>query len=488
MNWIPAKAAKFLNSPIVKNSGWGLMSNIVQVLFVCIFFSIVARKFTTDEFAKFLISTTIYQIVAAFSSMGLGQWFIRQYVEEIDRSTLINKYLKTQSLLGIAFYVINIVIAYMLYADNNIRVLCVILGVNIIFDNLINALKSLNIAEHRQNKTAPILILDGFLKLLLGICLLFTPFSPVVLAVLLIAVRLFSLGFFIKIGTSGNVSLRKLLLVKISYEDLKNLISRNWQFMVIGSISIVYWRMGNIIISKTLTMVNIAEYEISFRVFSLLQIVPLVVSASIFPQLVKYANQKDPKELKYFYNSIFLIAAVFSILCYAFTFSFSGIILSFAFGRGYPGATLCLQQMSLSLLFIPTVLLQANLIVAIKLEKLDMWLNIGSLLVYITLCTLGLHFIRSLSIVNFSIFISFFVFHLFQDIILIRKKLTSVLHSTLFYIILISVVLIYQFITNYLNSYLCFVLLLMSTSILMFILMAYRKQEHLESELLKIIN
>jgi O-antigen/teichoic acid export membrane protein len=479
MSWLKGKLAVVLNSSLIRNSGWGLLSNVIQVTFVCIFFSIVARKFPTDEFAKFLIATTVYQIVASFSSMGLGQWFIRQYVIESGKLDITSKYLKTQSFLGIVFYVINIALAYILYPDPQIRILCIVLGVNIIFDNLITAIKSLNIAEYQQSKTAPILMIDGFLRLVVGLVLLCIPFSVTTMALLLITVRILTVGLFIKIGTSNSVTLSQLWIAKISTENLKVLILKNWQFMVIGSISIIYWRMGNIIISKMLTLVNVAEYEIAFRIFSLLQIVPLVVSASVYPQLIRYFNEKNYSELKYFYHNVFIMATIFSVLCYAFTFSFSGIIIPLVFGKGYPGSVLCLQQMSLSLLLIPTVLLQANLIVAIKLEKLDMWFNISSLLVYAVLCIVGLHFYRSLTVINYAIMISFIVFHLCQDFILVKKNLSSVLSIGLFYGCLAVLVVLYQSSSKYLNPFLNFSLLIILMIIILVFVMIIRKRNHL---------
>jgi len=448
--------SKILQSPLVKNSAWGIISNVCQVLFVSAFFAIVARKFSPDEFGQFLISTTVYQLVAAFSSMGLGQWFIRQYAQEEDQLLLTGKFLKTQIGLGLLFYLVNIAFAYLVYSDPHIRVLCLILGTNIIFDNFIYAIRSLNIAEHRQNKTATIFAIDGFLKLIIGCLLFIYPFSSVTLACLLILVRILTLSLFIKVGSSNSISLKALWKAPISLEDLKILILKNWQFIVIGSISIIYWRIGNIIISKFLSLSNVADYEIAFRIFSIPQILPIVASATIYPQFIKYVNENDYTGLKKFYKTIATVYSLFAILSYAFIYSFSDLIITLAFGNGYPGAAQCLREMFLTFLFLPTVLLQANLIVAVGFEKLDMWCNITSLLVNVVACLIGLHYIQSLSVVNYSILFSFVVFHILQDIFLVQKKITTLTHSLLFYITLASFVLLYHFLMVRINPYLVF--------------------------------
>jgi O-antigen/teichoic acid export membrane protein len=438
------KQTKFLQSSLVKNSAWGIVSNILQILFICAFFAIVARKYNSGEFARFLVSTSVYQIVAAFSSMGLGQWFIRQYVLEDDKLTFTGKFLKTQIGLGLLFYVVNLVLAFIIYSDVQIRLLCIILGTNIIFDNLINAIRSLNIAENEQRKTAAILVIDGFLKLVSGCLLFIHPFSVVTLSVIMIVARVLTLSLFIKLGSSNNINLRFLWKAKISIDDLKQLIIKNWQFIIIGSISIIYWKMANIIISKTLALSSVADYEIAFRIFSVLLILPIVASSTIYPQFIKHFNKGNHAALTRLYRMVFFIYTLFAILSYTFVYSFSGWILPLAFGKGYPGSVLCTQQMFLTFLILPTVLLQANLIVAIGSEKMDMWFNIISLIINVIGCFVGLYFVRELSVINYSVFFSFLVFHILQDVLLIRKKITTVMHCIAFYIALLLLIVIYH--------------------------------------------
>ncbi len=458
MNWINKKG-KFgvLGSSLIKNSAWGIFSNILQTLFVGLFFAIIARKYNSSEFAQFLIATTVYQIVAAFSSMGLGQWFIREYVVAVDRLELTSKFLKTQIGLGFIFYLINIVLAYLIYPDGQIRLLCIILGTNIIFDNLINAIRSLNVAESNQKKTATILVIDGFLKLLIGCLLFINPFSAVTLSVFLIGVRILTLSLFIRLGSSDSIDLRLLWHAKIAYDDLRKMILKNWQFIVIGSISVIYWRIGNIIISKFLSLQDVADYEIAFRFFSVLQILPIIASATVFPQFRKYFNEGNLHSLRRFYQNLFVAYVMISVIAYAFIYSYSDILIPLIFGNGYLGSIVCLQQMFLTFLVLPTVLLQANLIVAIGLEKLDMWYNIIGLIINILGCVIGLYLFKSLSVINYSILLSFVFFHIAQDRLLIKKKFTSLKNCLIFYFSIIIFCLSYYYLTKYVNPYIFFI-------------------------------
>jgi hypothetical protein len=99
--------------------------------------------------------------------------------------------------------------------------------------------------------------------------------------------------------------------------------------------------------------------------------------------------------------------------------------------------------MFLTILVFPTALLQANIMVSMKLEKIDMWLNLISLTLHVLISLLGLYYLNSLSVISYSIFFSFIVFHLLQDFYLIRKGVISFSHVVLFYLISTILLVLY---------------------------------------------
>ena len=130
-------------------------------------------------------------------------------------------------------------------------------------------------------------------------------------------------------------------------------------------------------------------------------------------------------------------------MCFQFTFSLaclhslSFILLQTCCFRlhlvhKYAGTTEPTKLMFLTILVFPTALLQANVLVAMKLEKMDMMLNVASLVTNIALSLIGIAFYKSLAVINLSIFASFFVFHLLQDIILIKRGLATMRHVLFF--------------------------------------------------------
>jgi O-antigen/teichoic acid export membrane protein len=223
--------------------------------------------------------------------------------------------------------------------------------------------------------------------------------------------------------------------------------------MVIGSVSILYWRVGNIMISKMLALVNVAEYELAFRIFSIFQILPVVASATIYPQFIKYVNEKNEAGLKQLYTLLFIIYTSLAMLAYSFIFSFASLIIPLAFGNNYPEAADCLQQMFLSFLIMPTVLLQANLIVAFGLERIDMRFNLLSLIINVVLCFIGLHLYKSLAVVNYAILISLLAFHLLQDVVLVKKRIITLSHCLVFYLIISCTVISFHFLPGIIGLY-----------------------------------
>jgi len=443
-------------STVLKNSIWGLASNVFQNVLLSLFFVIVARKYSTFDFAQFLIANTLYQIVAAFSTLGLGQWFIREYLITDDKKTFVSKFLKIQFYSGLIFYVLSIALAYAIYDGPLVRSLAIILGINVIFDNIIFAIKNLNIADFEQKKTFLILLIDAVLRFMIGIALLIYPFSISILSILTILTRLATLNLFIKMGVKNFVGIKSIWKADVSFDDLRQIILTNWSFIVIGSISIIYWRIASIVISKILTNADVANYEVSFKIFLLAQLVPLILSSSVFPSLVKLFENSGKQEFKLFYRKFYLLYLVFGLASYTFIYSFSDAIIPFAFGPNYATTSIFTKQMFLTMIVFPTFFLQANVLIAMKLEKSDMLLNIIGIVTYLIIGFIGLSFVKSLSVINYSIFASFVIVHIFQDGILIRKGVTTLKHAASFFILTAAIVLGYIYMSELVNPYVLF--------------------------------
>ena len=464
---------KFFN-----NSMWGVVSNVLQNVLLTVFFIIIARSYSTKDFGNYTLSNTLYSFLLGFSSLGMGQWFIREYMHTEEKTNLIEKFFKLQFLIGILFYFLNIAFSFLLYKENQIRTLSLIIGINLIFDNLIYVIKSINLAELEQKKTFVILTIETFLKFLLSCFLLIYPLNIILLSFILILFRIISLNLFIKFGSSNKTSFRQIITSKLSWPEFKKIIFLNWTFVVISSISIINWRVANIIVSKYLDLKAVANYEITIKLLMVFTIIPIIVTSTIYPMLIT-AFKESAAKLADLYHKAFNYLSLYGFFVFTFIWSFSDFFIPLMFGSKFIEASQYAKEMFFVILIFPTIFLQANVIVAMKLEKLDMFCNLITLLLNVVFCIIGLHYIKSLTVVNYSVFSSFLVFHIIQDVILIRKKITKIKTVFSFYLISIIAFLFYTKLSFIILNYYLFIIFwsVVIVSVLFFYLLKRKKLE-----------
>ena len=442
-------------SSFFANSFWGVFSNIIQNILFSGFFIILARVYSKADFSNYIIANALYGMLVSLSSLGLGQWFIREVITVMNKKEFIQQYFKLQVMLGFLFYFFHIALAYTLYNDQLIRNLSLLFGINIVFDNIIYVIKHINIAEENQKKTFLILSLEAGLKFIAGCVLLYTVVPIIYLTVGLVLLRLITLNLFLHYGSSGLLSLNSFFMTTTNWSSAFTVVQRNLSFVIIGSISVIYWRIGNVFVSKFLANDDVANYEVSFKLFSIAEILPFIVSTSLFPILVKASKKKD-RSLQVMFKQFFYLYALYGLMAYTFIISYSKSILPILFGDAYQDTSRYCNEMFLAILVFPTALLQANLLVSQKLEKIDMRLNLASLVLHIIISLIGLYYFNSLSVICYSIFSSFLIFHLLQDYILVKKGVLSSTHCLAFYLVSILFLLSYYLFSSKVEATLLF--------------------------------
>ena len=393
----------------------------------------------------------------SFSAMGLGQWFIRSLMnnDQMKNNLTIAKFFKMQLILGIIFYLVNVTLSALLYRNERIIIISAIIGINIIFDNLIYVLKHINIKNFEQKKTFAINISDAILKFSLAIVILIIKIPLIPMAFSVIIIRFISMNMFIKYGTSYNINIKQIVNQEISYFEIKNIIINNYSFVIIGSISVLFWSLGGIIVSVFYTLNDVSNYEIAFKLFSMAEIIPVIVSSSIFPMLIKLDKENYYKKIQ-LYKNAFIIYSIYGLLSYTFMLSYSKDIIPFAFGINFGESVKMSEDMFLTMVLFPSGLLQANMLISMNREKLDMKLNITSLTVNLVLSMLGTILIGKIFVINYSIFIAFLVFHILQNIYLVRFNVLSIYEVIKNYAILISIVISFGYINRVIDSKLLF--------------------------------
>ncbi|MCA0396390.1 MAG: hypothetical protein LCH51_03240 [Bacteroidetes bacterium] len=398
----------------------------MQNILLTVFFVILARVYQPVEFAQYLTGNSLYQLFAALSTLGLGQWFSREILQQDNSLLLMQKYFKVQLLLGIVVYLLSGLAVFLLYRTYPLSVVCLLCCSNIMVDNWIDAFKNLNVATENQKRNFSILLIDAFVRCLLAGMLLIAPVNVMWLCLVLLGVRLSTLVLFYRYGGFNSKWLADILKARITFFNIRELVLKNFYFAVIGGISVVYWRSGNIVVSKLLEPIDLAYFEIAFKVFVLFQVFPLIFSSVVFPKFVANIRDGDRSGLFSLYRNTYLLYLGFGICAYTFVYLLADTFVPLAFGKTYTYAAHYVKIMLLVILFFPTAFLQANLLVALGRERDDMVINLVTLVVYGLSILMGFQYARSLEVIVYSIVFSWILFHLIQDIYLLRAGFTDI--------------------------------------------------------------
>jgi len=436
---------------LYKNIGWGVIASLLQNFLYSIFFIIIARQYDTKDFANYIISNNLYGFVLTFSSLGLGQWFLREIQHAENKNNVQYKFLKSQILIGVGFYFINLVLCSLIYNNEILLIISIILGINIILDNITSVFKFINIDAGKQNKTFIYLSIESILKFLLGISVIQYKFNILILCTFIVLIKLFSVVLFFKYGLYCRLYLSDIIKLDLNVGELKRLIQKNISFAIIAGISVLFWSLGNIIVSKFLTTNDIANYDIVFKIFVMAQIIPVIFSATVFPKLVSAVN-KDLDELKKLIGKYYYLYLIYGITAYVFVYSYADIFIPMLFGSKYLPAVSYCKEMFLTMIVFPIVLLQANIMIAIKKEKIDMWMNLIVLSINILICLTGVLFIKNLTIINYSIFTSFIIFMLMQDTYLTMMKIQELNQIMKKYAVVITLLTLTSLPLIYINA------------------------------------
>ena len=430
---------------VFQNSLWGIFSSLFQNIVFSVFFIILARKLDTSVLSSYIVSNTFYGLMLSFSSLGMGQWFIRKMVNDSKNIAHIYLFISVQLVSGIIFYIVQNIIVSNLYDEKIIHEISFILGFNIILDNMLYVTKHINVINNDQRKTFIITSTEAFMKLILAYYIWVYGASIIVIVFLLVLLRLLTVIIFFQFGLPDNVFIRyRSILSSFSISQLIQTVHSNKYFILIGSISVFFWSYGNIIVSKLIGLRFVAHFEISYKLFTMAELIPLVFSASVFPVLNKKCNT-DYNGLVIYFRKIFWIYAFYGILSFVFILIFADYFIPLLFGSGYHDTPKYCVQLFFTILLFPTSLLQANLIIAMGHERRDMLFNLFMLISHVVISLSLLYFFKDLTYLNLSIFLSFLVFHISQDIFLIKKKILLKYDVFLFYAVILLLSFLFHF-------------------------------------------
>ncbi len=417
-----------MSNSFFSNTIWGVTSNILQNVFLGIFFILLTKSIGLSKFSEYVIGNSLYQIVAAFSTMGLGNYFIREFVQkETNKNYSVLHFFVTEFILSLIGFIFIILLSIILYLDDKfIITVSVVLGINILFDNLIYSIKSIHLAENTQKIIVKITLLESFVKLILGFIYFYLPFDFVLFILILVFARILTL---IQAFSSLSSVIKREILISMEYKILINVIKfkkikyfifKGRIFFIIGAVNIIFWRINSLLLSKLTSKIDVGLYEIAYKFFSIAQIIPVILLSTIYPIMAKHFSDKNTYLI--ISQKIYLQILIFSVYTTLFAYYLCPYFIEYFFGNDFKGSIILTQHMFFALIPFSLSLFQAYMLLSSNNEIIDMWLNIfniffNTILGYILIILTG-----SVGSVS-SITISFCLFYILQAFILKRKKL-----------------------------------------------------------------
>lgn len=416
-----------MKGSVLVNNISGVAANILQNIFLSFFFIILARAIGPEDFSAYVLGNSLYQIAGAFSTLGLSNYFIREYAGgNGDNSRLTLQFLWMETLLGIAAYGILGILSFSLYLkQTDIIWISLILGVNILFDNIIYCIKAVHIAERTQYRFIRVVLLEAFLKLALVIFFYLAPFNFTLFLCILAAYRCFTLLIaWRSVPAHRQLSVPSFHSLRTSLDlpAIRRIFNAGKVFIIIGSVNILFWRANVLILSKMAEQKAAAFYEVAFKFFAIAQIIPVIALGTIYPLLSQY-YVSDRARFMAIAEKSFKQMLLFSTLVTLLAYFLSPLVIPFFMGDAYIEAARMTQQMFITLIPFSLSLVQAYVLVASKHEKVDMWLNLLNLLVNCLLAVILIHYTGPMGSIT-ALTVSFSLFFLLQQYFLWRKGIS----------------------------------------------------------------
>lgn len=322
-------------SKIHKNTLALFSAQVYNKFIAAVFFAIAARSLGVTDFGKYTLVLTFISLFYIISDWGLSTLTIRDVAREPDRTReyLIHTVI-LKSGLAIISYLVLICLALVLFYPIEILVLLAVVGLSIITNNIIGAFNAIFSAHEKMHIPSLMGIIFSTIFLILGALCLYLHLG---LKALMSIIVLLSLSNAVSTGWL----IRKFLFpMKFSFDFslYRKLFKKAAPYAILSALSIIYFRVDTIILSKLDTMEAVGLYNAVYKIVEFLMFIPVSLLGAYFPQMSREAKYSINGLKKSYFRStkiLFIIILPVAIFC---TITARDII-QFLFGSAFIPAT-----------------------------------------------------------------------------------------------------------------------------------------------------
>lgn len=335
---------------VLNNIIWLLFDKGIKMALGLLIGIWIARYLGPEHFGKFNYGQSFIAIFAAFVNLGLDTTLVKK---------LVDKTYSDEAILGTGFYLrlYGAVVAYVLTITSAYFIdfkqdrlsfyIIAVLSFSFIFQSI--DVIDLYLQSHLKSKVSVIIKnLSYLISSVFKIYLLINKYSVVYFAIALV-LDLFLASIVLAVYTNKK-SFINLAKWRWDGKIATSLLSTSWPLIISALSVVLYMRMDQIMIKNMLGSVEVGNYSAAVRITELFFILPVVITNSAFPILVKsrtnqaiYYNNLTKLYGTLIYISIFLSLSILI---------FSPFIISILYGEQYQSAASVLNIHVWSSLFV----------------------------------------------------------------------------------------------------------------------------------------
>ena len=166
-----------------------------------------------------------------------------------------------------------------------------------------------------------------------------------------------------------------------------------------GAVAAIYQNLDQLMISSfgppKVANVNVASYGVAYRINGMVDVPSFAAADILFPKASLASVEEGPQKIKYLYERMVAILLSFTIPLAVFIILFPKLVIYIVAGHQYYEAAPILQLYMIAGILRPAQNQAANLLNSIGKPKLCFYINVGYLIVNLSLNYLCLYFIDS---------------------------------------------------------------------------------------------
>lgn len=326
-------------SKVSKNTIALFTSQVYNKFTAAIFFFIAARILGVTNFGKYTLVITFISFFYILSDWGLSTLTMRDVARSPDET---KKYLTHTIIprIGLALisYLVLLGIAIILSYPKEIVVLITIIGLSLFPNNILNSFNAILNAHEKMHIPSIMCMIFNTIFLILGALCLYLNLGLAMLVLVSVPLSLINsilTGYFLK-------KFLKPFRLYLEYAFCKKLFKEATPFAILSSLSIIYFRVDAIMLSKLQTIEVVGLYNAAYKIVEFLMFIPASLVMAYFPQMSRHARSSITELRKSYVKTILFLLMIIVPIAIFCTF-FAKYIILFLFGKPFIPASSALK-------------------------------------------------------------------------------------------------------------------------------------------------